>query len=277
MTGRSPQLQLTDIEFDACWELLGLGERPAALELTSPGRNTGERRHIIAGVIDRLRGRGLAGPDGLCEPLARALRLLAHPDYRLDIRHHSPTGDVIGLGAVAGSAGVRVTQRARRLSILRLDSILVLPALIELAGPLTPGTGRTVNLPAEDLDSALATNPATASALADDLIRRGVGRADAGSVAHMCRGVRAGGQIGATAYGPAGPRRAPWVVGYHQARSGHFLQLRRPEPHGRAVSVTLAPLTAERLFSYTSELARAVTPARTERNRGRVPLNAVFR
>jgi len=34
---RRPVVRLSAVEFDACWELLGLGDTPLTLELPSPG------------------------------------------------------------------------------------------------------------------------------------------------------------------------------------------------------------------------------------------------
>ncbi len=260
-TAWSRAAHLSDVEFDGCWELLGLGERPMALELRSPGRDADERRAVLAGVSSGLRARDLADRDGPAPILAAALRLLADPDYELDIRLAGQDGRTVGFGAVAGTRGVLVTQRGDRLAVLPIDGSRVLSGLVELAGPMSPGPGRPVNVAADVLDDALATEPATASALADQLRRRGVDRLDATSVAHLCRDVRSVGQLGATARlgGPA--RRAPWVVGFHATGAGHFLQLRQPGPTGGRC-VTFAPLDAARLTARATELVDQVAHAR---------------
>ncbi len=254
MSAWSRAARLTAVEFDVCWEWLGLGGTPPVLELPSPGRDADERRRVIAAATHDLRLRGLAGSGGPGQPLARALRVLAHPGYELDLRHRGPAGTTVGLAAVAGSHGVLAARRGEELAILAVDASRVLPALVELAGPIVAGTGRPVTLAAEVLDAARATRPATASGLADELVRRGVSWTDASSVARMCCGAQAFGQLGVTARN----RGAPWVVGFHQTPFGHFGQLRRPGRPGRGAEVTLGPLNATRLGGHARDLLRSV-------------------
>jgi hypothetical protein len=90
----------------------------------------------------------------------------------------------------------------------------------------------------------------------------GVLPADASSVARMCTGITAAGQLGATARvnaaragagGRSRERRGRWVVGFHRGEAGDCLQLRRPSGPGRE-TVTIAPIDAQKLLAQLSEL-----------------------
>jgi hypothetical protein len=117
--------------------------------------------------------------------------------------------------------------------------------------------------------------------LADRLVELGTPRIDAHSLARMCTGVTAYGQVGALARGGGAEGRAPargggaegrgaegrapargggaerrgrWVVGFHRTPTGDFLQLRKPSASGRP-HVTIAPVTAAGLRGHLSDLA----------------------
>jgi hypothetical protein len=248
---------LSPAEFGACWAALELGDPPLLLELRSPGHTVGERdllrRHALAG----LRGRGLSDGRRPAEPLASTLRLLARPDYELDIRLGGGRGGMLlGLGAVAGAQGVVVISGDGPLRLLPMDGARVAATLVGLAGELSPGVGRPVNIPADLLDEArAAARDGNLWTLVDELVGRGVSRLDAGSLARMCDGIDVVGQLGAT-WRPDGLwRRAPWVVGFHRAAAGHFMQLRRPadRPCGTG-TVTVCPTDADRLIRQWREL-----------------------
>lgn len=261
-------ITLTDVEFDVCWEGLNLGDVPPVPELRSPGRDADERRRVRSEVLAGLRQRGLADRHELANPLVGALRVLASAEYELDIRLGRPAGHTLGLGAaegmvglaaVAGALGVVVAQHGERIRMLVLDRIDVLPTLIALAAPLTPGAAHPVAVAASVFDEALAAAWTDPAGFADELGRRGVSRAEANAAARIFRDVRTVGQLGAS--GRVGPtrHRASWVVGFHETPLGHFRQLRRPDPRSGAVTVTLAPIDVARLTAYATELVDQVT------------------
>ncbi|MBO0877362.1 MAG: ESX secretion-associated protein EspG, partial [Pseudonocardia sp.] len=87
----------------------------------------------------------------------------------------------------------------------------------------------------------------------------GVPAADASSLARMCTGITAAGQLGATTrLDGARERRGRWVVGFHRARNGDCVQLRRPAGHGTA-TVTIGPATREKLLAQLTELIQDAT------------------
>ena len=258
---------LSRLEFLACWDAIGSAEPvPVALRIAEVGRTVDERARLLAGALDGLRTRGLAGPDGLpCPPLAGALRLLARPDHLLDLHVGDPGGTVVGLGAVAGELGVVVAAAGDTLRILPVSGYAVADVVVGLAGPITAGVGRPVNVPADLLAEAQASTGAPAGAgslwdLADALRSRGVPKGDASSLARMCGDVRTVGQLGVTYLVEGVPRRGPWIIGFHRAGDGWFCVLRRPSRGGMTVQV--APVDAERLRRHLRELLdRVPVPA----------------
>ena len=258
-------LLLSPVEFVACWAALDLGDPPLLLELRSPGHTVGDRDELLRRALAGLRERGLCDGGLPPEPLASALRLLAQPDYELDIRlAGGRRGMLLGLGAVAGARGVVVISGDGPLRLLPMDGARVAATLVGLAGELTPGVGRPVNIPADLLDeSRAAARAGNLWTLADELVRRGVTRQDAGSLARMCDGIDHVGQLGATWWPGGRSRRAPWVVGFHRAAAGHFMQLRRPpaDRPGAGETVTVCPTEADRLIRQWRDLVEHLLQA----------------
>jgi EspG family len=161
--------------------------------------------------------------------------------------------ELVAIGAMAGEYGVLAVRVGGELSLLPVSGPWVPSALVELVGPLDPARARPVNIPAELLDRACRAASADGAdgemwALADRLVEYGVLPADASSLARMCTGLTAAGQLGVTARDRGGrERRGRWVVGFHRARAGDCLQLRRPTRPGQE-TVTIAPITADKLL-----------------------------
>ncbi len=261
---------LRGIELLACWGALELGEPPLELELRPPGGTVAERDRALAGARDELARRGLLTPAGPDLSLARALRLLATGPRQLDLRL---SNGLVALGASDREQGVVLVRAGVRagtgsggtdqtLYLLTVPGPRVAATLIELIGPLTAGRARPVNLTAEVLDDARrSVRDGSYWTLADQLVSRGVDRADAHSFARMCTGITANGQLGALARtGETGRRvehRGGWVVGFHRGAEGDFLQLRRPTGP-RGATVTVAPISADRLLAKVQELVAAL-------------------
>lgn len=161
--------------------------------------------------------------------------------------------ELVAIGAMAREFGVLAVRVGTELSLLPVAGPWVPSALVELIGPLDPARARPVNIPAELLDRACRAASADGAdgamwALADRLVEYGVLPADASSLARMCTGLTAAGQLGATVRDSGGrERRGRWVVGFHRARAGDCLQLRRPTGPGQE-TVTIAPITADKLL-----------------------------
>jgi hypothetical protein len=255
--------RLTVVQFLACWEALGLGDTPLALNLRPVGRTREEHRRMHGAALAELAARGLADPVTHAPGAGPAgtLRLLAGAALLADLRL---TGDRVAVGAMHRESGAVVLLGGGALRLLDVPGPLVPAALVDLVGPLRPAAARQVNIPAEALDQACRTAPdGDPWALADRLAELGVPPADGHSLALMCAGMSAAGQLGVTARETtdAGTRerRGRWVVGFHRARAGDCLQLRRPcgpphrEPGG---TVTVGPVSARTLLAQVTELLR---------------------
>jgi hypothetical protein len=70
--------------------------------------------------------------------------------------------------------------------------------------------------------------------------------------------ITSAGQFGATGYRPPTRRRAPWVVAFHHATLGDFVQLRRTATRGRPETLTVAPVTTDRLLAHLNEMIAAL-------------------
>lgn len=260
VTTAPPAVRLSPTELLACWEALDLGEPPFLLRLRRPGYTETARAESQRLLDDALAGLARRGLSGHNLTLTGMLRAVANADYHLDIRFTGPTGDrpILGVGAVCGAHGVVLVSNdgAGPIQLLPVDGARVAGTLLGLLGPVAPGIGAPVNIPAELLDDA-CRNLARDSVweVADGLRERGVPRRDATSLARMCTGIDFGGQLGATARFGGPERRGPWVVGFHRTDSGWFVQLRR----GR--TVTVGPADTARLMYQWRELVENLVPA----------------
>jgi hypothetical protein len=260
--------RLRPAEFEACWAALDPGDPPLALPLPPPaGHTTADRDRLRRDALSELAARGLADRDGPVGPLADAVRLLAGAPVLCDLRLSEPAGggELIVLGAAAREHGVVARASGAELAVLPVPGPYVPTTLVELAGPLTPARARPVNIPADLFDQALADS-ADLWTLADRLVACGVPSSEANSLARMCGGITAAGQLGVTVRvgggdrtdgtgePRAGERRGRWVVGFHRGRDGACLQLRR------AGTVTVAPVDARKLLAQLTELIEATHP-----------------
>ena len=246
------ELRLTAVEFDACWELLGLGERPAALSLPSPGRTHTERRRVLDAVLDGLRRRGLAS-DRPHPVIADLMGLLARPRHEIDLRL---SGGRSALGAIAGNLGVVVARQGEQVWTVGLRAAEVVPRLVSFAGSMQPAVLRPVNIPADALDEALRVAAPRRSmwAVADELTVRGVPRADAASLARAFTEVHDLGQLSVTGIVEGRRRPAPWCCGFHRTGTGWVATVRSAAPSGTTVSVF--PVDAGRLAMRLDDVLR---------------------
>jgi hypothetical protein len=243
---------LTLAEFDVCWEALGLGETPWQLDPPRPGRTVPERQQVVAGAVDALQRRGLADARGPRPGLAEHLRLLAAPEWALDVRIRGRRL-IGGLAAGCGRGCTLAVRHADEIAVVEVPAAA--PALAELLGPVTPGPGAAVSVPSAVLDAAAGTDTAAPDdprRLAAELVRRGTPDADAHALVAMCGGADQRGQFGSTAWTRSGRRRTPYVVGVHRTAAGHYVHLRR------AARVTMAPLSGWALRQHLDEILEHV-------------------
>ena len=248
-------VRLSPLEFTACWNALGLNRPPPPLTGCGAGRGFDRPRRQLA--LAALGGRQLADDGRPRADLADALRLLAEPEYELDLRYSGPHGQILGVGAVAGDRGVAVltSEDDEQLDLAPMDGARIAPALLARLGPTRPGTGRPVTIPADALDAANRTaESGDPWELADRLEQHGVPRLEASSLVRMCAGMWCRGQLGATAHFGGPGRRAPWVIGFHATDAGWFMQLRRDG------TVTICPSDASGLLHHWRTLVDYMRP-----------------
>lgn len=242
---------------EACFELLGLGEAPASLQLPSPGRTVPERHEHLDAVLLDLHRRGMADRNRPSEELAVPLRVLARPDHQLDLRIHSPDGALVASAAAARGNGALAIRRGEEVTVAAVRGTALVSAVVGLIGPMSPGRGAAVNVPADLFDEARqATTDGHISSLVDWLTEMGMRRGDVSSLIHMCRGIRALGQIGVIHYVGRSARLGRWVIGFHRTEAGYYLLLRKPGTYG-GETVTIRPLDAPQLAQLAEELLKA--------------------
>jgi hypothetical protein len=83
---------------------------------------------------------------------------------------------------------------------------------------------------------------------------RGVSGNEASWLARMCTGVRFGGQLGASTMREGRERRGGWVIGFHCADTGYFMNLRRDG------TVTMCPTDGRGLARHWRELVDSLRP-----------------
>lgn len=247
MNPPSPRpIVLSPVELLGCWTAAGLGEMPTQLWVRPPGATVEDSARLLTEAVAGLAARGLSDGHRLHPRphpvLAGLLRAIADSEFMVDIRLSDSAGGaaaVLGLGAVAGAHGVTLVTRdgveglVAPMELAAMDATRVTGALlglVSLAGPIRPGVGAPVNIPAEALDSAVRSAPdGDLWAVADRLVAQRVPAREAHSLARMCTGIEVAGQLGAT--GRPGPfhreHRADRVVGFHRTARGWFVQLRR--------------------------------------------------
>lgn len=238
-------IQLSPLELLGCWTALDLGEPPVLLRLRRPGLTVQETWRMLREAVVGLADRGLADGTAPGAALSDLLRVFSRADYQLDIRFSGPAGSerpILGLGAVAGTRGVLIISNDGHgpIQLGSVDSARVPDALLGMLGPIHPGQGTVVNIPADLLDKACAL-PGNIWTVSDQLQQYGVDRSEASSLARMCTDVRFGGQLGATARFGQVEQRGRWVIGFHRTDSGWYLQLRRGS------TVTMYPCDKARL------------------------------
>lgn len=238
-------------EFDVAWEAAGLDETPWELDPPRPGRTWEERRGIVDAALATLAARGLVDDRRPVPRLAAMLTVLDRRELSVDVRVHGPTV----VGAVAArrrGQAVLAVRHDGEIALADLSPTRLSPAVVDVLGPVAAARGRAVNVRASDVEAAITAAGEDPGALVDELVRRGVEPADAGTYVALHRDVDRHGMVGVC----VGRRRAPWLIGLHRTSSGHVVRLRRPAGDGRDV-VTVAPVDAAGLVRRIDELIAA--------------------
>jgi EspG family len=211
---------LTAAAFEACWEILHLGETPWQLEPQREGPTAAARRTFVAEVVARL---FTAGPE-----LAEKLRLLARPEWMVDVRLRADRL-VAGLAACRGADGVLAVRCGEEIALMETRAANAAAAVVSLLGPVHPGPGPPM---------LIATQPHPGT----------------GPMAVACRDVRMFAQLGVSVTADDGHRmrRAPRVIGFHRTGAGDYRSVRVDHS-----TVAIEPATLSRLMADLDELLTA--------------------
>jgi EspG family len=216
----SRAIVLAATAFEACWEVLGLGETPWQLEPPRHGLTAAARQAFVAEVTAQLRA---TRPD-----LPVWMRLLGRPAWSVDIRMRADDL-VAGLVAVRGPLAVLAVRHGDEIALVDIPAAVAVDAVLDLLGPVRPGPGRRVTV-------VLADGPT------------------APEVRAACRDVRMFGQLGASVLDHDGVRirRMSRVIGFHRTGAGDYRSVRLGPS-----TVGLEPATRALLAADLDELLAA--------------------
>lgn len=237
-------------EFDVCWELLDLGVTPAVLELQRSGRTYPERDRIVACAIGTLRERGLVRGSAPVRALAADLTTLARAGTVRDLVVTAPVR-IAALAATGETSCVLAVRMDDRVALARVAPGRAAAELVELVGPVHPGPGPAVRIPAPVLRDAVAASADEPERFTSELMRRGVDGPDAAAVLRMGE-LTGAGQLGAS----RGGLRAPYPLLLHVTARGVYRQRRVTRP-GADTMVEAGPVDAATLTRELDELVRA--------------------
>jgi ESX secretion-associated protein EspG len=211
-------IALSTVEFEVCWDRLGLGALPPVLDLPSPGRTHDERRTVVTAAFDALRERDLADWHGPAPALAANLALLHRFTWAIDARVIT-TELVRARAAAAGDRGVLAVIDGDRVTLRELPAEQLITEVTALAGPAPRGPVESVSVRADAIDTAAALANDDPRALTEGLITLGERPEDARAVARICRGAHTRGRFTILSGGEP--------VAFHTTPDARYLHLRR--------------------------------------------------
>lgn len=248
---------LSVLEFDAIWESERLPARHVALDVPSPGKTHTERAGLVKQVWEALESRGLAESGRVVPELADRFGLLAHPQVSVD--------GWVWAGREVKAFAAQVDRRAQ-LAVIDEGKVWLIPArdtalaesAVSVAGEMAAGIGRSVSLPNDLVTVADNESAGNTKKFITRLEARGIGLADAQSLAGMLAGITTRGQFGAERrHRDQRIVRAGRVVAFHDTADGRYLDLVRPSTDGR-MWCTVTPADNQRLASCVWELLEEI-------------------
>lgn len=188
-------IQVSAAEFTLLWSALDLGPMPSILGIPRLGRTARTRAQLVAEASATLAGRDLGTVEQPARDLAIVLRVLAGYDKLVEML---VDGQESSLAAVAGSSQRGTAVAARVGDEVRLGPVeRITSALLDAVVPLPAGPGSSVNIRADDFDSACAAGERDGvSGFTGELARAGVRPRDAAMVAHALTARLGGGRLG---------------------------------------------------------------------------------
>lgn len=241
------QITLSLLEYDICWESLGLGEFPTVLGMNSHGFTMDERRQLAQQAWASLRYKGVVDGSGDLHPdVVDALETLARPEWELDARLRAQNQPMFrAMVACTGDLAVRAMLDTENLVLERISPTSLAWSMVDLLPPHPTGTGQSVTLPADALDRAAANSGEDKQQFRTALVTEGLSLADAGRIADLVDDVQRMGQFGVART----PRRnvmtirrqrASHAITFYDTSRGRYQFSRRPSPDGRPWSTLVA-------------------------------------
>ena len=202
---------LAAAEFEACWEILHLGETPWQLEPPRQGSTAATRRAFVAEALARLLS---TGPE-----LVEKLRMLARPEWAVDVRIRADRL-VSGVATCRAADGVLAVRSGEEIALVEIRAADAVAAVVSLLGPVRPGPTPPV---------LIATQP------------------NPGAPTGVCQDVRMFAQLGGLVAAADGHRmrRAPRVIGFHRTGAGDYRSVRVDSSTVAVEPATLVGLTAD--------------------------------
>jgi hypothetical protein len=254
---------LSWLEYDFLWEHLELGRRPPILDINSHGRTFDERAELRLTAWESLVGKGFGEPGDFHPDLVACLRVLARPEWEVDGRLHlssdGPRTSVF-VGAAGARAAVGVLD-AEQFTVWRTSATGLARAVVAQLPAHPAGTGASISLPAETLDTSAARAGSDPDALRRALVAAGLGKDEARKIVEVTGRVIRFGHLGVAHTPRHGDRvRGGHVVSFYDNPVGRYLFTRRPSRG--AVWVTLSPGSSAAITRQVEELLDSLVRAR---------------
>lgn len=249
---------LSRLEYDLCWDQLGLGEQPTALAIPSHGKDRAQRQELWHGAWGTLAGKGLVDEREIDSDLMGALSMLVAPEREIDARLRLNTQGprVRALGVSKGQFSLVAMLTSEELHLYPIGADSLVGAMVGLLPWQETPSSRSVSIEAEVLDRAAEVAGESAERLAVGLRDGGLSWQDAQKVASVLGTVVGMGQFG-TAWrcsrrsGLAPRQRGRYVVSFYDTPEGRWQFTRKrgwatlaPADHGR-LTQALGELVAE--------------------------------
>jgi hypothetical protein len=253
------RIDLSWAEYDFLWEHYELGSFQPILEIKSTGRTMDERDELRRAAWKSLAAKDLGNEHDFDPRLRRWLGRLAHPVWELDARLYLTASGprVTGLIAWSGTDATVAVLNVDLLTLWTVPSARASSAAVWMLPQHPPGTGSSITIPGDTLDSAARRAGADRDALARALVAEGLGKGESNKLADVAGSVVRLAHFGA-AHTPRGGerRRADHVVSVYDTHQHRYLFSRKPS--GDTQWVTLTPGTDTAITRQLDELCGAL-------------------
>lgn len=246
-------ITISALEFDVLWEHFGHEDMPLAVKVPSPGTTWTERRQLVDQAWTGLEQRGLGRSVDLAPGIERAMGILARPDREVDGRTWLGRS-VRFLAAAREEEAVLAILADDFLTLHSVPAQSLASVATGVLSPVGAGPGQSVNVRADDFETAANNAGGTQKGFEQALRNRGIREDDVKQLSLMIKDVVATGNFGAAARDRWGKRhRAERVVAFFDTEDGRYLQVRKPSSDGSAWT-TISPADSRRLTHQVEQM-----------------------